>query len=76
MIILLDASEDLPITKAQYQKVIASGEICPVCAIAKVLDRTPREPARRRETEMGALIYADTRFPGPTPPNYPTVLLH
>lgn len=65
MIILLDVSEGLPVTKAQIQKVIASGEVCPVCAIAKALDKTPREPARRRETEMGALIHADTWGPYP-----------
>lgn len=65
MIILLDVSEGLPITKAQIQKVIASGEICPVCAVAKALNKTPREPARRRETDLGALIHADTWGPYP-----------
>lgn len=65
MIILLGVSEGLPVTKAQIQKVIASGEVCPVCAIAKALNKVPREPARRRETEMGALIHADTWGPYP-----------
>lgn len=65
IIILLNISKGLPITKAQIQKVIASREVYPVYAVAKALNKIPREPTQRRETKLDALIHADTWGPYP-----------
>ncbi|KAK1459354.1 hypothetical protein CMEL01_02353 [Colletotrichum melonis] len=65
MIILLDISTGITVTKAAILKKIKSGEVCPVCAVTRATVKIPRDPATRREEEFGFLFHADTWGPYP-----------
>lgn len=63
MINLLDISEGIPLTKEMIRAHIH--EICPVCGVTRALVHIPRDPAKRRQTEIGQLIHVDTWGPYP-----------
>ena len=60
---LLKSSEGIDLTDKQIQEKL--DVICPVCATTKALHHVPKDPATRRETEVGGLIHLDSWGPYP-----------
>lgn len=58
---VLKMSNGCSLTDKQVQTMLKT--ICPVCAITKATVRIPREPARRRATQVGELFHADSWGP-------------
>jgi hypothetical protein len=61
--LLLKQSTGIELTDKQVQAKLST--ICPICATSRALVRVPREPAKRRATEAGEKMHADTWGPYP-----------
>ena len=55
---LLKQSTGIDITDQQIKAKLKA--VCPICATTRALVRIPRDPARRRYTEVGELLVVDT----------------
>lgn len=60
---LVKLTEGFPLTEKHIKAKM--GPMCPICATTRALLRTPRDPARRRHTEPGDLIYVNLWGPYP-----------
>jgi hypothetical protein len=63
MLNLKKVSTGMNITEQQIKDKLKA--ICPVCATTRALVRIPRDPAKRKSTELGDLIHVDVWGPYP-----------
>lgn len=60
---LLTSGTGINLTEKQVKAKM--GQVCPICATAKALNRVPKDPATRHWKKPGAMIYADAWGPYP-----------